>query len=161
LPAIRLGKITDGLSKTAAFAEVVNGIGDTNAVPVTNKEPLADCGESAAPSGPTVQAIRDAFLTRDWNRAPVPWSGDWRWRGYPWTEGTMWRTWYNHLLPPNSHCWMVGDWWELVSPATSYHNGVINMVLCDGSVQSVAVDIDPEVWTDMGTRDGTAEVATP
>ena len=66
----------------------------------------------------------------------------------------MWPTWYNHLLPPNSVCWATDTLWKLVSPASSYHKGVVNVVMVDGSVHTVASDIDPDVWTDMGTRNG-------
>ena len=66
----------------------------------------------------------------------------------------MWRTWYNHVLTPGELCWKIGDWWNLVSPPSSYHAGTINLVLCDGSVQSINDDIDETVWVNMGTRDG-------
>ena len=66
----------------------------------------------------------------------------------------MWMTWYNHLLPPNSTCWYPGSWWKLVSPASSYHPSVVNVAMVDGSVQSVGADVDMDVWTNMGTRDG-------
>ncbi len=66
----------------------------------------------------------------------------------------MWTTWYNHLLPPNSTCWATDNIWHLVSPASSYHNGFVNVAMVDGSVQSVTNDVDMDVWTDMGTRAG-------
>ena len=66
----------------------------------------------------------------------------------------MWRLWYNHLTPPNTYCWMTGDWWDLISPATSYHSGVTNVVMCDGSVQTIDDGIDPDVWLENGTREG-------
>jgi prepilin-type N-terminal cleavage/methylation domain-containing protein len=152
LEPLRLGQIVDGTSKTVAFAEVANGFGpDIQAPP----DPLADCFEfGGSPSG-DVRAARAAFLARDWRQARIPWNGEWRWRGYPWSEGTVWRGWYNHLLPPNSPCWMPGgDWWLLVTPATSYHGDVISIALCDGSVQSITSGIDPDVWIQMGTRNG-------
>jgi prepilin-type N-terminal cleavage/methylation domain-containing protein/prepilin-type processing-associated H-X9-DG protein len=156
LEPLRLGQIVDGTSKTVAFAEVVNGYGpDTQAPP----DRLADCFEfGGAPSG-DVRAVRAAFLGRDWTQGRIPWSGEWRWRGYPWSEGTVWRGWYNHLTPPNSACWQPGDWWLLVTPATSYHGDVVNIAMCDGSVQSVTAGIDPDVWIEMGTRNGSPLVA--
>jgi prepilin-type N-terminal cleavage/methylation domain-containing protein/prepilin-type processing-associated H-X9-DG protein len=151
LPPLRLSKITDGLSQTVAFAEVVNGFGEQSAP----KDPLADCFSGGAPTT-TIKAARDALLAKNWRTASlVAWSPNgWRFRGYPWHEGTMWRNWYNHLLPPNSPCWNAGDWWNLVSPATSRHTGTVNIVRCDGSVEPVADDIDPDVWVELGTRAG-------
>jgi prepilin-type processing-associated H-X9-DG protein len=160
LPPLRLAKIIDGASKTAALAEVVNGLAPAIASRPGSGDPLADCFEFGSNPVPraggtlTLDRIRTIFLNRDWKTVAVPWSGEWRYRGNPWTEGTMWRSWYNHLLPPNSVCWQPGSWWKLVSPATSYHNNVVNVAMVDGSVQTVAADIDPDVWTHMGTRDG-------
>lgn len=159
LAPLRLSKITDGASHTAALAEVVNGLAPDLA-PATGGDPLADCFEFGGMPVPvgggtqTLARIRDIFMNKNWRTAQVPWSGEWRYRGTPWTEGTMWRTWYNHVLPPNSVCWRPGSWWKLVSPASSYHAGVLNVAMVDGSVQTIAVDIDMDLWTDMGTRDG-------
>ncbi len=159
LPALPLRRIIDGTSKTAALAEVVNGL-SPDRPPATGGDPVADCfdyGGTPVPQGGgsfSLAKIRNLFLVRDYRTASVPWSGDWRYKGTPWTEGTMWRSWYNHLLPPNSVCWNTDSWWKIVLPASSYHPGVVNLVMVDGSVQTVANDIDMDVWTDMGTRDG-------
>jgi prepilin-type processing-associated H-X9-DG protein len=165
LPGLKLKRIIDGASKTAALAEVVNGLhSDEPFGPPTGGDPLADCfdygGNPVPPGGGTftLAKIRNLFLARDYKTATLPWKGtsdgDWRYKGNPWTEGTMWRSWYNHLLPPNSVCWNTDSWWKLVCPPSSYHPGVVNLVMVDGSVQSVSPDIDMDVWTDMGTRDG-------
>ena len=161
LPGLKLRKIVDGTSKTAALAEVVNGlISEEPNAPATGGDPLADCfdyGGNPVPFGGgsfTLAKIRNLFLARDYKTASVPWGGTWRYKGNPWTEGTMWRSWYNHLLPPNSVCWNTDSWWKIVLPPSSYHPGVVNLVMVDGSVQSVATDIDMDIWTDMGTRDG-------
>ena len=149
LKPLTFARITDGLSNTAAFAEVVNGVGDT----IGGNPTIYDCYEfGAAPAGP-ISAARNAFLSQDWRAASIPWSGTWRWRGYPWIEGTVWRTWYNHLLPPNSPCWRPGDWWKIVSPAASYHPGGVSVALADGSVRFVSETVDADVWTAAGTRE--------
>ncbi len=145
-------KITDGLSNTVAFAEMSNGFGPDESA---SANPLADCKEARGRIRTTDATVaRDALLAMDWQAARIPWSGSWRWRGYPFTEGTIWRTWYNHLMTPNSNCWRPGEWWDLVSPPSSYHTGTVNVVMCDGSVQGINDGIDPDVWLAMGTRDG-------
>ncbi|QDU55881.1 DUF1559 domain-containing protein [Aeoliella mucimassa] len=151
---LRLARVVDGTSNTVAFAEVANGLAPDIASGTGTGDPIADCFEFGSPPSGKLAAVQNQFLEKDWRTAAVPWSGEWRFRGYPWVEGTMWRTWYNHLLPPNSVCWRPDSWWEIVSPASSYHAGVVNAVKLDGSVDSVPEDIDPIVWTDMGTRDG-------
>ena len=166
LPPLKLAQIIDGTSNTTAFAEGANGLlGETISNAAGSGNPLADCFEFGASPSPTdVVVARDLFLNKSWSTASVPQDttstqsisqGVWRLRGAPWSEGTMWRTWYNHLVPPNSVCWKPGgDWWELVAPASSYHSGTVNVSMCDGSVQSVSPDVDPDVWVNMGTRDG-------
>ena len=162
LRPLRLAKVLDGLSKTAAFAEVANGPAPDIASGVGSGNPLADCFEfGGGPQNGTLDAARLQFQAKDWRTAQVPWSGEWRFRGYPWTEGTMWRTWYNHLMPPNSVCWRPNSWWELVSPASSYHGSVVNYAKLDGSVDSATDDIDPLVWTECGTRNGLPVPAAP
>jgi prepilin-type N-terminal cleavage/methylation domain-containing protein/prepilin-type processing-associated H-X9-DG protein len=156
---LRLAKITDGTSKTAALAEVINGLGiDEFALPANYR---ADCfvfGALPFPPGggaASLATIRSVFLTRDVTKAQVAFVDIYRLeRGSPWPEGSMWTTWYNHLLPPNSTCWAPNNWWNLVSPASSYHGGVVNVVMLDGSVQTFAEQVDMDVWTDVGTRAG-------
>ena len=160
LPGLKLARIVDGTSNTAALTEVRNGLAGELSGSST-KDGLTDCFDfGAAPTGSNLATIRTAFQNKSWQSSNIPtYSGDyWRLRGYPWSEGTMWRTWYNHIMPPGSVCWRTdSEWWHLVSPASSYHPGVVNSVMCDGSVQSVSEDIDPDVWTDLGTRNGMPE----
>ncbi|QDU56426.1 DUF1559 domain-containing protein [Aeoliella mucimassa] len=152
LRPLEVRRIIDGLSNTSAFAEVLNGLANTGEA----VDPLRDC--FVMPSAPVtnVEAARTSLMSNDWQGKQY---SDWRWRGYPWQEGTMWRNWFNHILPPNTPCMRQGaqSWWDLVSPPSSHHMGVINMVLCDGSVQTIQEDIDLDVWLDYGTRAGNPE----
>jgi prepilin-type N-terminal cleavage/methylation domain-containing protein len=162
LPPLRLARILDGASNTAALSETANGLGggENDMQP---PDPVADCfdlGGNPFPTGggsATMAKIRNVFLSRDWSAAKVSASGGTTWRlrrGNPWVEGSMWCTWYNHLLPPNSICWAVDSWWKLVSPASSYHSGLVKFVMLDGSVLTIESGVDMDVWTDMGTREG-------
>jgi prepilin-type N-terminal cleavage/methylation domain-containing protein/prepilin-type processing-associated H-X9-DG protein len=159
VPWLKLGQIVDGTSKTAAFAEVPNGL-HPDAGPPTGGDPKRDCFKFGAPPSGDFAAARNAFLQKSWSTATLDisayWPGGWRYRGYPWFEGSMWRTWYNHLLPPNSVCWIPVSFDLIVSPAGSFHPNVVNVAMVDGSVQSIAEDIDPDVWLEMGTRQGLA-----
>jgi prepilin-type N-terminal cleavage/methylation domain-containing protein/prepilin-type processing-associated H-X9-DG protein len=160
LPPLKLARIIDGTSNTAAFAEMVNGLSPLGDAQAGAGDPLADCfdfGGNPFPSGggsANLAKIRSVFQNKSTSGASVPWGGTWRYRGNPWSEGTMWMTWYNHLVPPNSTCWNLDTWWKIISPASSYHSGIVNVAMLDGSVQTVATDVDPDVWTNMGTRDG-------
>jgi prepilin-type N-terminal cleavage/methylation domain-containing protein/prepilin-type processing-associated H-X9-DG protein len=159
--AVRVAEVSDGTSNTAAFAEVCNGPWD-EAPPAGQR---TDCFEATGGT-PTASlaAARASLLGRDWRQAAFAggWSPPWRYRGYPWTEDNIWRTWYNHLLPPNSPCWRAnGDWYRLVSPASSYHPGGLNVVLADGSVRFVAEGIDADVWAAAGSRAGGEALVLP
>lgn len=146
---LRFASITDGLSHTSAFAECHLGAGESGA----EASPY-DCYEFGAPPAGDLNAAAAAFKAKDWKAATIGWVGDWRYRGYPFTEGSVWRNWYNHLLPPNGTCWRPDDWWKIVAPAGSYHPGGANAVHCDGSVHFYPQTIDGEVWMAYGSRDG-------
>ena len=81
LPPLRMAKILDGTSKTAALAEVVNGLTVEGSVPPARPSRLADCfefGGNPFPSGggsASLATIRSVFLKRDPLASPVPWSG--------------------------------------------------------------------------------------
>jgi prepilin-type N-terminal cleavage/methylation domain-containing protein/prepilin-type processing-associated H-X9-DG protein len=159
---VRFTDIIDGTSNTGALAEVCNAPGDQGKPPA---DPRIDCFEYTPAPPNTVVAARTAFMTANWQTAgyagsPGWGNPPWRWRGYPWREGSIWRTGYNHLLPPNHACWRANtDWWQLVTPASSWHTGGVNLLLCDGSVRFVSEAVDANTWTAYGSRAG-GEVAT-
>ena len=152
--AVRLAEITDGTSNTLAFAEVCNGIGKDP----TARDPRRDCYEAGSQTATTATAARNALLALNWKTVGT--LGGWNWRGYPWREGSIWRNGFNTLLPPNKPCYRPNsEWWQLVTPASSYHPSGANACLCDGSVRFVPETIDPDVWTGAGTI-GLGEVIT-
>jgi prepilin-type N-terminal cleavage/methylation domain-containing protein/prepilin-type processing-associated H-X9-DG protein len=152
---IRIADIQDGASNTAAYSESCNGWANTN-VPTPPADPFSDCFDTSAPSAATVAAARTHFLGLNWRTMSPPAFGtfQWRYRGYPFTEGSMWRSMYNHLLPPNSVCFRPGQYGQMVAPATSRHPGGVNLLLLDGSVRFVANSINPDQWVAVGTRSG-------
>jgi prepilin-type N-terminal cleavage/methylation domain-containing protein/prepilin-type processing-associated H-X9-DG protein len=152
-PFVRMADVLDGTSNTAAFGEVC--LGPPSPGPKLDKR--TDCFEFGSESATTLAAARTAFMGKNWQTAADAgaWSPPWRWRGYPWREGSIWRTGYNHLLPPNSPCWRPNsDWWQLISPASSYHPGGVNVVLCDGSVRFALETVAPNAWEAAGSRKG-------
>jgi prepilin-type N-terminal cleavage/methylation domain-containing protein/prepilin-type processing-associated H-X9-DG protein len=148
-PQVRMADILDGTSNTVAFSEVCLGPPSGSAL-----DKRTDCFEAGAQTATTLAAARTAFMAQNWKTAPQAGGSGWRWRGYPWREGSVWRTGYNHLLPPNSPCWRPNDWWQLVTPASSFHPGGVNAVLCDGSVRFTQENIAPTAWEAAGSRKG-------
>jgi prepilin-type N-terminal cleavage/methylation domain-containing protein/prepilin-type processing-associated H-X9-DG protein len=154
--ATRIADITDGASNTLAFAEVCNGIGANP----TQRDPRRDCFEAGAQTATNPQAARAAFLALNWRTAGT--LSGWNWRGYPWREGSVWRNGFNTLLPPNKPCYRPnGQWWELVTPASSYHPGGVNACFADGSVRFVSDNVDPDAWMAAGTRAGGEPLPPP
>lgn len=148
---LRLASLTDGTSHTSAFAEVCNGPAGGD---VDRK---TDCFEYSGSLSAVPAEARQTLLAQDWKSAGSAgaWDPPWRWRGYPWREGTMWRNGYNHLLPPNSACWRANnDWWQLVSPASSFHPAGVNTAMADGSVRFVSDSVDGAAWEATGSRSG-------
>jgi len=147
MPALAFGQITDGLSNTAALAEVALGGGDSGGA-----KSRFDVF-SGTPSTGNLNDARNSLMNMKWQDQSIA-GGGWRWRGYPWTEGTPWRGFYNHLMPPNGISVQGADWPEIVSTASSFHSGGAQVVMCDGSVKLHSESMDAFVWTAMGTRNG-------
>ena len=147
--ATKLRDITDGTSNTLLYAEVCNGIG----ADPTKRDPRRDCYEAGSQSHTSATAARNAFLAINHQTAGT--LGGWNWRGYPWREGSIWRNGFNTLLPPNKPCFRPNsEWWELVTPASSYHPGGVSACLADGSVRFVTESVDADIWTGTGTMAG-------
>jgi prepilin-type N-terminal cleavage/methylation domain-containing protein/prepilin-type processing-associated H-X9-DG protein len=152
---VRFKEVADGLSNTAAFAEVAMGLGN-DAGSGGRRDPRVDCYEASSLAS-TVTGARSTLTGMDWTTAGFAggWSPPWSWRGYPWREGSIWRNGYTHLLPPDSPCWRAnGDWFQLVSPPSSFHGGGVNVLMGDGAVRFVGDDINPDAWTAAGSKAG-------
>lgn len=150
LAGTRFADITDGTSNTIAFGEVANGIG----ADPTQRDRRRDCYDGGSIPRTSLVDARNFLMARNWQTAGT--LGGWNWRGYPWREGSIWRNGMNTLLPPNSPCYRPnnGEWWELVTPASSYHSGGANVCLGDGSVRFIRESVSPDAWMAAGTRAG-------
>ncbi len=151
--------LRDGSTHTAAFGEVCNGPDAGQ-----KRDRRSDCFEHEGPVSLNHVSARATLRSNDWRTAPLAgdWDPAWRYRGYPWREGTVWRGGYTHLLPPNSACWRTnGDWWQTVTPASSWHTSGANVVLCDGSVRFVTESVDGNSWEAVGSRAGGEAISLP
>jgi len=168
---VSFASILDGTSNTAAYSEMLKGVGgDTGTGSNTNGTfdtlkpsssmtpfttvgtPLGDYNACIAAGGPTAANM----------------SGDW-------PIGQYWHTTqrdtghYHHVMPPNS--------WSCQASAApsgapssnlnfgaftagSRHSGIANVLFCDGSVKGVKNTISPATWWALGTRAGNEVISS-
>jgi len=154
LGIITLAGVTDGSSNTLMTAEVAAG-------PLTKgaaRTRVSDCyditGVTKTTTVPQANAVCDQI---NWATGPIPWSGSWRYKGYTWLEGSMWRNWFNTIRTPNKTCCTPAtssSWWYIMKPASSYHPGVVNVAMCDGSVKAIKDSVNAQTWMGLSTRAG-------
>ena len=151
---VNIAGVIDGTSNTLCVAEcaagpLVSGAGRTR---------VSDCYDvSGVTKTSTVQQARAACNAVSWSTGPIPWGGTWRYKGYTWLEGSIWRNWFNTIRTPNQSCCTPqssSSWWYIMKPASSYHPGITNALLCDGSVKAFKESINGDVWMGLGTRAG-------
>ncbi len=140
---LKLARIKDGASNTAAFSEKISGDG-SNGI----SSPESDTFQPGTYPNNADEAYRDcmAIDVNDLAKQRVSLVGA------PWLYGYHSTTLYWHISPPNSRSCMYPPG-RIATTAGSRHNGSVNMCLCDGSVRSVADNVDLLTWRALGTRD--------
>jgi hypothetical protein len=149
---LKPANITDGLSKTLCLAEVkaftpgFQNAGQMN--PVMPPDPATVCGMGGT--------FKPEYSHQEW------------------TDGKMKETGFTTVFPPNTQisCTQVGsaydvDWvnqgesitataaptYSIVT-SRSFHNGLVNVSLLDGSARSIGDGIDITTWRALSTRAG-------
>ena len=147
--AVRISDIADGTSQTAFFAEVKRGASPNhNALDVVALAYATWDGKTAAEQAANTATYPAACAT-----APATYN----YTGLEYYRGFAFTAFYTHTVPPNftgSDCIRsVGvDRFHLA--ARSYHDGGVNVVLCDGSVHFIRNSISLPAWQALGTRAG-------
>jgi prepilin-type N-terminal cleavage/methylation domain-containing protein/prepilin-type processing-associated H-X9-DG protein len=159
---VRFQDILDGLSNTACFSEKVKGIGGP--VAPAAPDPLTPSSAhsllSAKPAAADLLTPQTVYsqckaLSPSSPGASLNPAGPYYPNGYYWHNGCPSNSRYNHVMPPNSwSCTYGGRWGDMggAVTASSRHPGVVNMLMCDGSVRSVKNSISNTVWWALGTR---------
>ncbi len=134
--------VTDGLSNTVAFSEVL--VGDETQNPRR--------AVWAAPREVDPDAV-GKFLVSCESLDTSQHLGDTFGRGRPWIDGNYPATLYNHMAPPNSRACSNGGLVFIGSyPAASMHPGGVLVCLADGSTRFIADVVDVSTWRSLGTR---------
>jgi prepilin-type N-terminal cleavage/methylation domain-containing protein/prepilin-type processing-associated H-X9-DG protein len=159
---VGLQGVSDGSSNTLMNAEVAQGPDANSGAPMTR---VSDCyhiaGITPGTTGATaadVATVIGQCNAINWVNGPTAlgWNPPWRYKGYPWMEASMWRNWFNTIRTPNQTCCTMESvsWWYIMKPASSYHPGVANAAMCDGSVKAFKESVSRTVWMALGTRAG-------
>ena len=151
--AQRLAAITDGTSKTAAFAESLLGNG----------------AESAGGTAPGGSDVAYAYVPPGTALSDAACAGASQWnvsnrRGFMWASGEIRCGTYNHYLTPNSRLYDCvtndmapgpGQYTAVgFRAARSRHPGGATITMLDGAVRFVNDAVDASVWRAAGTRGG-------
>lgn len=139
--SLKLADVTDGASNTAAFSE--HPMGDFNNAqssrfdtfrpgthPATLDDAVAQC-RAIDPSDLSLQGVSNV--------------------GAPWIQSYHSTTQYFHVAPPNDRSCMFPPG-RIATSATSFHEGGVQVALCDGSVRFASENIDLGVWRAVGAR---------
>jgi prepilin-type N-terminal cleavage/methylation domain-containing protein/prepilin-type processing-associated H-X9-DG protein len=149
LYGVPVSDMTAGLSKIAFVSEVVT----LRAGEYTRADPAGILATFESTS-PTAKAFANECMARSLSGPNYVYSS----LGNSWIrfEPPDWQ--YSHSLPPNSlSCMMqnvhLGNYWSIIS-AGSEHDGLVNVLMGDGSVTTASETIDASVWRRMGNRYG-------
>ncbi|SIO30473.1 prepilin-type N-terminal cleavage/methylation domain-containing protein/prepilin-type processing-associated H-X9-DG domain-containing protein [Singulisphaera sp. GP187] len=145
---VGLGSVTDGLSNTAIFSEIVRGKGVT---PTDDGLHVTYTGGAATPCTYT----NDQDLGRDCQtKATTRVDGS---KGMQWARFYMARGGgYTHVMTPNQRSCLystVANFPNLIS-ASSYHSGGVNVSMLDGSVRFIKNSVNYQAWHAIGSKAG-------
>ncbi len=150
------GSLIDGSSNTMAYSEFLPDPGKTPFALEKKGANVRDWINCDMNSQFAVDECRLACL----NQTNFIEAGRESLRGASWAEGwTAFGSCFSTTMLPNEpNCHNVngaGDWYgESVYAATSGHTSLVNILRCDGSVESIPNTIAPEVWRALGTIGG-------
>jgi prepilin-type N-terminal cleavage/methylation domain-containing protein/prepilin-type processing-associated H-X9-DG protein len=152
--------ITDGLSQTAMFSEKVKGL-PTNTQGYDRMKPSSSAFSVAATSNMSIPnsyyaacvAINPLTATLQSGQG---FDADIVGIGSAWHIGYPSQTGYNHVMPPNSLTCIAsgggGAGQQGATAPSSRHPGVVNILMCDGSVKSIKSGINLMTWWALGTK---------
>jgi prepilin-type N-terminal cleavage/methylation domain-containing protein len=141
---MKIARIRDGASNTAAFSERILGDGSNAII-----SPESDTFKPGTYPATADEALEQCMATDTTNVAMQGYSNV----GAPWLQPYHSTTAYFHTATPNTRSCMYPPG-RIMTTAGSRHPAMVNLVLCDGSVRTVNDSVNLLVWRGLGTRDG-------
>ena len=161
--ARNFGMIADGASNTMAYSEFLPDPGKRANENEKVGAHIRDWATCDLNSEYAADECRQACL----NVTGFMVEGDQGLRGTGWAEGNArWGSAFTTTMLPNDpSCHNInglGDWYgESLYSASSGHTDLVNILRCDGSVESIPETIAPDPWHALGTiHDGEQSVST-
>ncbi|MBI3465629.1 MAG: DUF1559 domain-containing protein [Planctomycetes bacterium] len=144
--------IKDGLSRTAAFSEMLHGSDlagiDWKTLPAPQLGLTLHISVTPATQRKLMDVCDDpTLITGSFSTDPS---------GRPWCT----RDPYTHLFTPGKRSCFGGNIGDVFSPltASSRHSGGVNLLMGDASVRFTANTIDIDLWRALGSRNGEEQV---
>jgi prepilin-type N-terminal cleavage/methylation domain-containing protein/prepilin-type processing-associated H-X9-DG protein len=168
---VNFAAIIDGLSNTAGFSEQVTGLTPTAGIYNTKSAPPFD-GLNPSSNVFFARPAADMTTPAAFNtacQAVNPVTGVLAFGDSYFGKGSMWHygvpnlTRYNHVGPPNSNSCLAGsatgskqdgEHAQGSFPPSSRHPGVVNVLMCDGSVRGVKSSVSLPTWWALGSMAG-------
>ena len=139
---VSIRDVVDGTSNTAMISECLVGTDSTDRLRVIFEGPSLGQPEELEEFAETCRSIDQFDVVK------LFWA-----RGRHWTNTSDLFTLYNHVNRPGfPNCTNGGVVQKGIYPPSSQHPGGINLSLADGSVVFRRLDIDPSIWTSLGSR---------
>jgi prepilin-type processing-associated H-X9-DG protein len=150
----RLADVSDGLSKTAAFAETT--LGEIYPLGTQRSQVRTRTAYAFAKDVPLTENSCNEVVA-NWNYQDPG--------GFAWVSGEYRCALYNHYWLPNANEFdcisakVSGTLSDIYSAfgwraARSYHKGGVNLLLLDGSVHFVRDGVNGVIWREISTRAG-------
>jgi prepilin-type N-terminal cleavage/methylation domain-containing protein len=157
---LSLAAITDGTSNTAAFSERIKAIGSNftgTSAPFDGGRPTSSISNTTGVAN-NLELTAQAYYQQCSQMAPTPAPGNQDWAnfiddnisGAMWCSGQPSCTRYVHVMPPDT--WTCRSGLQMSHVANSYHPGVVNMLVLDGSVKVIKASVNVSTWWGLGSR---------
>jgi prepilin-type processing-associated H-X9-DG protein len=145
---LKSSEITDGLSQTAAVAEVLHGLINLSH---SRLRTTFQTERSYPPS--EFAEFKRVCATIPSDPAAAGWRGPPDGHGAVWVAGNIGYSTYNHTLTPQQpSCQNGSSVFAGIYTTGSHHTGLVQVLFADGHVRPVSWSIDGLVWRDMGSR---------